>query len=360
MMTLSKKNEDAYFAASNSADGFCSYYPQCFDDRRIDHLYAIKGGPGTGKSRFMREVAEAAQVSGWRVEYVYCSSDPNSLDGVILTLGERAVALLDATAPHVYEPHTPGAREELIDLGAFWNAERLGDQMERIEEINREKRAAYRRAYRYLASAGEMRRTCGELTLPFLRLSAIETMADRLTRELPFGSGYRMQPALIGSIGMQGEVRLDSYFARAKCFYLIEDCHGAAQYLLDALGKIAVQKRLAVRLSHDPLLPECLDGIFFCESGTAFAVGDRRECQGPLHVIGMRRFVQTAGMKPIRGSLVYAERMRRAMLGGAIEELERVREAHFLLEAIYADAMDFSAKEAFTKSFCAKLFSLQK
>ena len=359
MMSLSKRKEDAYFAASNSADGFFSYYPQCFDDRRIGHVYAIKGGPGTGKSRFMRDVADAGEACGWQAEYVYCSSDPNSLDGVILTLGKRSIALLDATAPHVYEPRTPGAREELVDLGAFWNAEQLGDRIEKIEAINREKRAAYRRAYRYLAAAGEMARMHGELAYPYLRITAIEAMAERLTRDFSFGSGYRMQPALIGSIGMRGEVRLDSYFTRATQFFRIEDCHGAAQYLLDALGKIAVQKRLAVRLSHDPLLPESLDGIFFCDSGIAFAVGDRRTWQNPHRVIGMRRFVQTARMKPIRGSLVYTARMRRAMLGGAIEELARVRESHFLLEEIYADAMDFSQKEAFTKKFCERLFSLQ-
>ena len=100
-MTIRKTDEDAYFAASNSAEGFFSYYPQCFDASRIRHVYAVKGGPGTGKSRFLRDVAQAGESLGWQCEYIYCSSDPDSLDGVILTGEETCIALVDATAPHM-------------------------------------------------------------------------------------------------------------------------------------------------------------------------------------------------------------------------------------------------------------------
>ena len=359
-MTVRNTGEDSYFAASNSASGFHSYYAECFDDPRIDHVYAVKGGPGTGKSRFLREAAEAASTHGWQTEYIYCSSDPTSLDGVILTAPMRCIALLDATAPHVYEPRLPGAREELVDLGAFWDSARLQNDRAEIEEIYQRKSEAYRRAYRYLSGAGEMQQLHARVVAPYIRLPAIEGLAERLMREIPSGEGYRMQPALIGSIGMFGEVRLDGYFARAKTLYLIEDCHGAASYLLDAIGRIAVGKRLAVRLSHDPLDPSRLDGIFLCESRTAYAIGERESNTYPHHRIAMRRFVQTARMRRIRRAAVYAERMRRAMLGGAIEELDRVREAHFELERIYMRAMDFEAKEKFTKDFCKRLLDLKK
>ena len=86
-MIIKSTGEDAYFAASNSAKGFFSYYKECFDTPRIRHLYAIKGGPGTGKSRFMREVAECGEGAGWQCEYIYCSSDPDSLDGLFVAIG---------------------------------------------------------------------------------------------------------------------------------------------------------------------------------------------------------------------------------------------------------------------------------
>jgi hypothetical protein len=51
---------EVYFAASNSKDGFVSYFHECFDRPEIEKLYIIKGAPGTGKSKFMKDVASLA------------------------------------------------------------------------------------------------------------------------------------------------------------------------------------------------------------------------------------------------------------------------------------------------------------
>ena len=51
--------------------------------------------------------------------------------------------------------------------------------------------------------------------------------------------------------------------------------------------------------------------------------------------------------------------MSESLLDGAVEALEEARGFHFSLEEIYAEAMDFKAKENFTKSFCSTLFDLQ-
>lgn len=358
-MMRSKGKEDAYFAASNSKNGFFSYYSQCFDDARVGRLYAIKGGPGTGKSRFMRDVAETGELVGWRTEYIYCSSDPDSLDGVIMT-GERAcIALLDATAPHVYEPSRPGVREEIVNLGAFWHSEALAEKRDEVDALNAQKSAAYRLAYRYLAGAGEMLSVREELIEPFVRREAIIEYAEKLLRDIPVGSGYSVRPSLMRSVGMQGSVGFDSLFLQASRRVLITDCRGIARYLMGAIGEIAVKRRQAIRVSHDPIDPDVIDAILFCNCGVVFAVGSEEELAPYDKVVGMRRFLETWRMRDVREELNYAERMRRAMLDGAVESLARVREAHFQLEEIYSSAMDFDAKEKFTKSFCEKLFDLQ-
>jgi hypothetical protein len=359
-MTIRSTGENAYFAASNSVHGFCSYYEELFGAARIKHVYAVKGGPGTGKSRFLRDVADRARGEGWACEYIYCSSDPDSLDGIILSHAHKeCIALLDATAPHVYEPTCPGAREELLDLGVFWDAARLGAHVEEIERLNLQKKEAYRRAYRYLAGLGEMSANVDSLVAPFVKRCKIVSLAQKLLQDVPDEAEYTPSPALIHSIGMRGEVGFDTYFCEARKLYVVEDCRGVAQYLMAALGEEIQKKRLAVRISHDPVEPEILDGMFLCESGIAFAVCRGDECPLPKKRIRMRRFVDTSKMKPVRERLNYAERMRRATYAGAIESLERVGEIHFRLEEIYTTAMDFERKEKFTKEFCASLFDLK-
>ena len=122
--TENKENTEgrALFAASNSGKGFCSYYGDIFSEKTILRRYLIKGGPGTGKSSFMRTVAQGARDEGAYVEYDRCSSDPSSLDAVVI---DSKIALIDATAPHNVEPELVGARDELVDLGRFWDSDML-------------------------------------------------------------------------------------------------------------------------------------------------------------------------------------------------------------------------------------------
>ena len=228
-MAIRSTGEHAYFAASNSAGGFFSYYSECFDAERVKRVYAVKGGPGTGKSRFLREVSACGEGRGWRSEYIYCSSDPDSLDGVILSHGDACVALLDATAPHVYEPCHPGVREEIVNLGAFWSTEKLAERAGEIGEWNKEKSKAYRRAYRYLSGVGEMTRTRDELVAPFIRREKLRGFVRRLAQGIPVGKGFSSRPALIHSVGMRGQVGFDTYFAEAERIYRIVDCRGAGQ-----------------------------------------------------------------------------------------------------------------------------------
>ena len=356
-MNIKSGGENAYFAASNSTKGFISYYEEIFRNSRIGRIWAIKGGPGTGKSRFMRDVASSAEEHGWHCEYVYCSSDPNSLDAVILMQEDKeGIALLDATAPHLFEGTLPGAREDIVNLGQFWNSEALAARRSEIEQLNREKGDAYRRAYRYLSGFGDMRANRDSLVLPYINKGRIALQAQKLVKDLPDGDGYLASTALIHSIGMRGEVGFDTYFCEADEIYIIADCHGAAQYLMMELGRLATEKRLAIRISHDPVEADKIDGIFLCESGIALVVCPEEECDYPHHRICMRRFVDTAAMKRVRRELRAIDRISRALKGESLDALEKVREVHFRLEEIYSASMNFEAKEAFTKDFCASLF----
>ncbi len=356
-MSIKTTGRDAYFAASNSTTGFISYYEEVFRASRIGHIWAIKGGPGTGKSRFLHDVSDYALARGWSAEYIYCSSDPDSLDAVILAKeGRERIALLDATAPHLFEPISPGAWEDIVNLGQFWNSEALSSRRAEIEQLGREKGDAYRRAYRYLSGFGDMRANRDALVAPYIHRTKIATLAQKLLRDLPEGDTYSAQPALVHSIGMRGEVGFDTYFREAEEVYIVADCHGAAQYFMMELGKLANQKRQSIRVSHDPVEAEKIDGLFFCNDGIAFVVCPEEECDYPHHSISMRRFVDTASMKSVRHELRAIDRISRALKGEAIDALEKVREVHFRLEDIYSDAMDFEAKETFTNAFCQKLF----
>ena len=356
---LRATGEDACFVASNSARGFQSYYDECFNHKEIERVFVIKGGPGTGKSRFMREVSDCAVAHGWKRRMIYCSSDADSLDGVILCKGERSIALLDGTAPHVFEPKSPGVREELINLGDFWNGELLRCRREEIEECNRAKLSGYRMAYRYLTAYGEIYNNRAEKLMPYVRWKALSDYARRLMHPFSDESFFREEISLMGSVGMNGRVRFDTYAAHAKQLYWIADCRGIGAHLMQELYRLAMEKRIWIRVSRDPILPDVIDGLFLMKSGVAFVVGREEACGYPHHLISMRRFLKVSDLRDVRKSVNFDQRMMDAMLGETLEQMQAVRRAHFELEQIYSLAMDFGAKEIFTKNFCNRLFDLQ-
>jgi hypothetical protein len=105
----------------------------------------------------------------------------------------------------------------------------------------------------------------------------------------------------------------------------------------------AVEKGCRIRLSRDPLLPDHIDGILFEESGFAVVVVHPKECPEGVRRVDLRRFVRIREARDCKRALLYAERMKRAMLGGAEEALEEAKEHHFALEEIYSLAMDFAS-----------------
>ena len=106
---MSTEPQVRYFLGANSPAGFYSLYDQLIDPAEADAVFILKGGPGCGKSTLMKRVAAAAEERGLQVEYIRCSGDPDSLDGVVIPqlnsldailLPEKKTAIVDGTAPH--------------------------------------------------------------------------------------------------------------------------------------------------------------------------------------------------------------------------------------------------------------------
>ncbi|MBW7571770.1 hypothetical protein [Caproiciproducens faecalis] len=109
--TLGKKGAQIhrYFGAA-TVNGAYDYIDNLTED--LEKRYFIKGRPGTGKSTFLKKIAEYATAAGFNTEIYHCAFDPNSLDMVILR--ELSVALFDSTSPHEYFPSRPD--DEVIDI----------------------------------------------------------------------------------------------------------------------------------------------------------------------------------------------------------------------------------------------------
>ena len=104
-----------FFAGANSGEGFQNLFPEMVDLEDTYDLMVLKGGPGVGKNTFMREIGRTMEDAGTPVEYLWCSGDPDSLDGVVLP--ELRCAVVDGTAPHGTAPLGHPAKKVSICKG---------------------------------------------------------------------------------------------------------------------------------------------------------------------------------------------------------------------------------------------------
>ncbi len=136
--------EKTYFAGANSGVGFVNLFGDFYEESSLDRLYIIKGGPGTGKSTFMRILAERAADAGAGAEYFLCGSDPSSLDAVVLSGGGKRIAVIDGTSPHAYDAKYPGAVSAVLDFGSFWDKGILESERGRIISLAKKKKRMLR------------------------------------------------------------------------------------------------------------------------------------------------------------------------------------------------------------------------
>ena len=143
--------ETSYFLGANTAAGFVSLYGG-FCRGEGDYLRVVKGGPGTGKSGFMRALAREAARRGYDTELVRCSGDPASLDG--LYIPALGLGWVDGTAPHAAEPGVFGVDSDYVNLGCFCRTPFSASDAARARALSAAYRERYGRAYALLA-AGE-------------------------------------------------------------------------------------------------------------------------------------------------------------------------------------------------------------
>ena len=292
-----------YFLGANSRDGFASLY-RYFPGGEGCYLYIIKGGPGTGKSGFMRRIGAEAEARGLDVHYVLCSGDPDSLDGVYLPA--RRLAWVDGTAPHSLEPHCFGADAEYLNLGRFCRTPLSRPDRERAEELTRRYQARYREVYRLLAAQRGDERFAPARRGPAELLQGVSGAAA-----LPCPPERRF----LRAVSCAGDFRLEGEL-EALCRRREPVTEGE----LAALSLELQRRELPVIRCPSPLDPARLEAVLLPWADLAF----------------------TAPASP-----------------PAPEALAKLREAkalHDELEAVYRPYMDFAALTAFTDETVQKLF----
>lgn len=340
-------SKQEFFAAANTSDGFISYFDRIFDPSKLDDLYVIKGGPGTGKSSMMRRIAEAAEKRGYEVVYYYCSSDPSSLDGILIP--KLSFGMLDGTSPHMTDPVYPGAVDTVFDIYPYLNTKLLKQRREDIKSLTDKNKLLHRRSAAYRRFAGDAEREASSLTETCIDKQKLLSAVNRAAAVK--GGAGTAEHRQISAFSTKGKVSLKTFENAAKIKIGVCDEHGCAYIFLNELKNALIKKRVPFYYSLDTLLPQRCEAILIKDSGEYFSITgrmadtDRKEYD---KLINMKRFIKTDMLKDVRGRLRLCEKIRDTLENEAQRLIAEAGRVHDRLEAIYKNAVDFDGVRAAT------------
>ena len=330
-----------YYAAANSFSGFKSFFDEVFDRKKFERIFILKGGPGTGKSTLMKKTLQKFSDMGFACDAIYCSSDPESLDGVII---DGKVAVIDGTAPHETDTRLPGVADEIINLGESWSSEILSKKRVKIEELNEIKKRNYNSAYKYLAFSGNIHDYKFELIKNRFDFKSAEGLISALLKNYE-QSQKSPTKLLISAFSKYGHTRRDFSKNHIKKQYSIMGKHGEESVFLLLLVDCCKDKFSYIRFPS-PLREDMSDGIYFNDENALFLLNSEK---GEL--IDTSVFLKGVDA----GEIGFLKKTEEALLLKSREAFMRAADAHFLLEDIYKAAMDFDKNEEIYQKLSEKI-----
>lgn len=346
-----------FFAAANTENGFVSLFDEVFAPEKFRRIYILKGGPGTGKSTLMGNIGMIAESKGYDVEYICCSSDPHSLDGVVIS--ELSVAILDGTSPHVTDPLYPGAVERIVDLGEAFDFHALEEKRDDLIALIHAKKEAYRAAYRFLSAAGRMEKEHDELLRSFYLEEKADAAVNRLIATFRQRGNAEEKKRYISAICADGFCRLRTLSERAKKIYAVADKNGLGYLFMDTLYKRLHEEGFSLIVCDSPVTENRKEALFLQGEDVLFIVeeADSEALNSSDKIINSLRFADKEGLSGRRRRLRFIEKCETAVLEGAVSCFSDAGAAHAKAEQIYGACVNFSKVDAIFGKIINEIFT---
>ncbi|MEZ0537244.1 ATPase [Caldicellulosiruptoraceae bacterium PP1] len=354
-------NSAYFFPGANSYKGFFSYFDNIISPKAAKKIYVIKGGPGTGKSTFMRKIGNYLNEKGYFVEYFHCSSDVDSLDGICIP--ELGIAFIDGTAPHVIDPVYPGAVDEIINLGDYFDVCKLEKDRESIININNEISEQFKNAYSVLRAINSYKEILLRIEEKYISEGYLNKLYENICQQIfgyarvSYRKGQRRK-LFLSAITPQG---FQSFIKEnAKRFYNVFVINSEFESSLQILNKImdyAIERGFDVEMFYCGFNPKKLEHLAIPELSTFIITSNR------YHTITDSTFnnIKVDFDKAFNGA--DRELFNEVNLHisnefvKVINFLKKAKGLHDELEKFYIQAMDFDSVENKFKEVCDELES---
>ncbi len=349
-----------YFPGNNTGEGFYSLYE--FLPWQADSIFIIKGGPGTGKSTLMKKIANQAEQLNMPVEKHWCSSDSQSLDGVVLP--DLKTAIFDGTAPHLIDPSFPGAHENIINLGQFWDKHLLRKNKQEIMELTREIAESFELAYQYLKISALLINAGNKS----LENKINNRLYNKLTKELlnqvyvssPTENAKPKDRHLFSSANTPvGRITyLSEIIQKSEKVYLLNaPLNGPVSKLLKTISNKYSQENFQQLILHDPLIPENYEAIYIEDRKVSYIYHNALPHDYSQNNKCTKYNLSSIDNNNLNTKASALRTEAQIQQQKATNALDLAHRKHDELETFYIEAMDFNGINTLTQKLIKEVFN---
>lgn len=355
-----------FFLGANTPSGFYSLFDELYEPEDGWRLFIVKGGPGTGKSTLMKKVAAECDRRGWYCERIYCSSDPDSLDGVIIP--HKKISICDGTSPHTVEPRFPGVSETTADLGCCRNDVKLRENSSEIIALTLENSREHKKCVGFLKAAAAVSNNIKARLLPAIDGVKLQRFSESLaSKELGDASGERgrIKRRFLGALTPFGEVLFyDTFTDMCERRIVLEDTFGlTAGAIMRYMAIEAVGRGYSVIECLSPMSPDGTPlAVMLPEIGLGLIAADRSHaCPfDSSRTVNCSRFLNADEVRRHRNRIVFGRKTYDEFIAEALKKLENAKNIHDKLEKYYIEAMDFGKVKRVTDKVAREIFGDEK
>ncbi|MBM7855431.1 hypothetical protein JOC37_001826 [Desulfohalotomaculum tongense] len=347
------------FPGGNTCSGFYSYYDYIIEPDAT-RILVIKGGPGVGKSTLMRWIGEQMLERGYDVEFHCCSSDNNSLDGIMIPTIK--VAMLDGTAPHIVDPKNPGVVDEIIHLGDYWNEPKLRESKKEVLASNARVGRLFKTAYSQLAEAKIIKDELDSYYDEAINYAQVNGIIHEIAKsiiskaEIQFDRKPKDRHLFATAFTPKGQDHhLDTILQDVEKLYFITGAASAAgSYIVETVADAIHMHGLDTEVYHCAMEPEKVDLVVIPAMNTAVLKDVPGINFKPQEVTNIKKIKMFNLDKFINQNIlaVYAKEIKccserlHSAICRALGCIAAAKEEHDAMEKYYIPAMDFDAINA--------------
>lgn len=355
------------YPGGNTSQGFYSFYDYMVGPG-VKRKMVLKGGPGVGKSTFMKRVGRSFEDLGKNVEYHWCSSDNDSLDGVVI--GKQEICIVDGTAPHVVDPRFPGAVDEIINLGQYWNRSQIQENRTEVLTLTAQVSRCFERVYLRLREAAIAYAEWSSFLMEARDQVAINRNIMALAEDFVQGTSFSPQASrhlFAAAITPEGvKTTIDSLVDDGFALFGVKGSPGSGvKDLFQHTRRMLDLRNAHAEFFHNPLHPEDIDLIILpaqkvvmLDLSTSIV-----DYAAKVHTSKFKRwldFDQFASETVLLEQQPHIESCQERLahnIEKAVAYIQQAKEFHDQLETSYVPAMDFEGIDGLRVDLFDKLAS---